>query len=59
MTAMLDANTQALIWQVVIKYAKEHEVGILVISHEAPLLKRLCNRTIDLSTLIYQNTALK
>ncbi|MFK0730421.1 MAG: hypothetical protein ACFKPT_23020 [Gloeotrichia echinulata GP01] len=52
MTAMLDANTQALIWQVVIKYAKEHEVGILVISHEAPLLKRLCNRTIDLSTLI-------
>ncbi|PMB53928.1 ABC transporter ATP-binding protein [Fischerella thermalis CCMEE 5201] len=54
MTAMLDANTQALIWQVVIKYAKEHEVGILVISHEAPLLKRLCNRTIDLSTLIYQ-----
>ncbi len=54
MTAMLDANTQALIWQVVIKYAREHEVGILAISHEAPLLKRLCNRAIDLSTLIYQ-----
>ncbi|MCC5604115.1 ABC transporter ATP-binding protein [Nostoc favosum] len=61
MTAMLDANTQALIWQVVIKYAREHEVGILAISHEAPLLKRLCvgvagrrHRTIDLSTLIYQ-----
>ncbi len=54
MTAMLDANTQALIWQVVIKYAREHEVGILAITHEAPLLKRLCNRTINLSTLIYQ-----
>ncbi|MBW4430508.1 MAG: ATP-binding cassette domain-containing protein [Pelatocladus maniniholoensis HA4357-MV3] len=49
MTAMLDANTQALIWQVVIKYARERELGILVISHEAPLLKRLCERTIHLS----------
>lgn len=54
MTAMLDANTQALIWQVVKKYAKERDLGILVISHEAALLKRLCDRTIDLSTLIYQ-----
>ncbi|MDM9379419.1 ATP-binding cassette domain-containing protein [Chlorogloeopsis sp. ULAP01] len=54
MTAMLDANTQALIWQVVIKYAKEHEVGILVISHEAALLQRLCTHIIDLSKLIYQ-----
>ncbi len=54
MTAMLDANTQALIWQVVIKYAKEREVGILVISHEVALLQRLCTHIIDLSKLIYQ-----
>ncbi|PMB16019.1 ABC transporter ATP-binding protein, partial [Fischerella thermalis CCMEE 5319] len=54
MTAMLDANTQALIWQVVIKYAKEHEIGILVISHEVALLQRLCSHIIDLSQLIYQ-----
>jgi peptide/nickel transport system ATP-binding protein len=54
MTAMLDANTQALIWQVVKKYTKKRDLGILVISHEAALLKRLCDRTIDLSTLIYQ-----
>jgi peptide/nickel transport system ATP-binding protein len=53
MTAMLDANTQALIWQVVIKYTKEHEVGILVISHEVALLQRLCTHIIDLSQLIY------
>ncbi|MBD2341597.1 ATP-binding cassette domain-containing protein [Calothrix sp. FACHB-156] len=52
MTAMLDANTQALIWQVVIKYAKEHKVGILVISHEAALLQRLCTHIIDLSKLM-------
>ncbi|MEA5508010.1 ATP-binding cassette domain-containing protein [Halotia wernerae UHCC 0503] len=54
MTTMLDANTQALIWQVVMKYAREHEVGILVISHEATLLQRLCTHIIDLSKLIYQ-----
>lgn len=53
MTAMLDANTQALIWQVVIKYAKEHEVGILVISHEVALLQRLCIHIIDLSQLTW------
>jgi peptide/nickel transport system ATP-binding protein len=49
MTAMLDANTQALIWQVVIEYAQMHNLGLLVISHEPHLLKRLCNRIVDLS----------
>lgn len=48
MTAMLDANTQALIWQVVIQYARAHQVGILVISHEAALLRRLCNHIMNL-----------
>lgn len=48
MTAMLDANTQALIWQVVIQYARAHQVGILVISHETALLRRLCNHTMNL-----------
>ncbi len=49
MTAMLDANTQALIWQAVTTYAYQHNLGLLVISHEAPLLKRLCSRLIDLT----------
>ena len=49
MTAMLDANTQALIWQAVIGYTRQHNLGLLVISHEAPLLKRLCSRLIDLT----------
>jgi len=48
MTAMLDANTQAQILQAVMKYAHLNELGVLVISHEAPLLKRLCHRIIDL-----------
>ncbi|NEQ22486.1 MAG: ATP-binding cassette domain-containing protein [Microcoleus sp. SIO2G3] len=49
MTAMLDANTQALIWQAVTTYARQHNLSLLVISHEAPLLKRLCSRLIDLT----------
>lgn len=47
MTAMLDANTQALIWQAVLNYTRTHQVGLLVISHESALLKRLCDRIID------------
>jgi peptide/nickel transport system ATP-binding protein len=49
MTAMLDANTQALIWQAVLDYTRTHQVGLLVISHEFALLKRLCDRIIDLT----------
>lgn len=49
MTAMLDANTQALIWQAVLNYTRTHQVGLLVISHEFALLKRLCDRMIDVA----------
>jgi peptide/nickel transport system ATP-binding protein len=49
MTAMLDANTQALIWHVVMEYTRTHQLGLLVVSHEIHLLKRLCDRMLDLS----------
>lgn len=49
MTAMLDANTQAQIWQVVLDQARQRNLGLLVISHDAPLVTRLCDRTIDLT----------
>jgi len=49
MTAMLDANTQALIWQAVIATAQQRNLGLLVISHYAPLLNRLCTRVIKLA----------
>ncbi|MEM1311503.1 MAG: ATP-binding cassette domain-containing protein, partial [Cyanobacteria bacterium P01_H01_bin.153] len=42
MTAMLDANTQALIWQVVLDFARQYQVGIIAISHDTALLKRIC-----------------
>lgn len=44
MTAMLDANTQALIWQVVLDFAHQFQVGIIAISHDQPLLQRICQR---------------
>lgn len=44
MTAMLDANTQALIWDVILQWAKDREVGILVISHDFQLLQRVTDR---------------
>jgi peptide/nickel transport system ATP-binding protein len=49
MTAMLDANTQALIWQAVMQYARSQSLGLLITSHDAALLDRLCHRVIDLS----------
>jgi peptide/nickel transport system ATP-binding protein len=46
MTTMLDAITQAQIWHAVLEIAKEREMGILIVSHEAKLMERLCNKVI-------------
>lgn len=48
MTTMLDAITQAQIWQAVLKTAKEREMGIIVVSHERKLIERLCDRVVEL-----------
>ncbi len=47
-TTMLDAITQAQIWQVILEQARRRNLGVLVISHEAPLLERVCGRVIEL-----------
>lgn len=52
MTAMLDANTQAQIWHAVLAHARQSNLGVLVISHDAPLLERLCNRVVTMTELI-------
>ena len=49
MTAMLDANTQALIWQAVLSFVEKQQTGLVVISHDAPLLQKLCDRTLKLA----------
>ena len=48
MTTMLDAITQAQIWQVVIDYCKDKGIGLIVISHDRDLIDRVCHRVVDL-----------
>jgi len=50
MTTMLDAITQAQIWRVVLDIAKKRNLGLLVVSHEYSLIKRVCDRVIDLES---------
>nr|WP_245628071.1 ATP-binding cassette domain-containing protein [Shouchella shacheensis] len=49
MTSMLDAVTQAQIWNVILKIASKRHIGILAISHDKHLLKRVSHRIIDFS----------
>jgi peptide/nickel transport system ATP-binding protein len=44
MTTMLDAITQAQIWNTFLGICKTREIGVIVVSHEASLLNRLCDR---------------
>jgi peptide/nickel transport system ATP-binding protein len=51
MTTMLDAQTQAHIWHVVLNHCRFHKIGILAISHDQPLLNRICDHIIELSEI--------
>lgn len=51
MTTMLDAITQAQIWHTVLRLVKKRQLGMLVISHEIPLLKQTCNRILNFEEL--------
>jgi peptide/nickel transport system ATP-binding protein len=44
MTSMLDAITQAQIWNTILSFSKQNNAGIIIISHDGDLLKRLCDR---------------
>lgn len=43
MTTMLDAITQAQIWNAFLRICKSREIGVIVVSHETSLLNRLCD----------------
>jgi peptide/nickel transport system ATP-binding protein len=49
MTTMLDTITQAQIWKTVLDYARLHNIGMVVISHDQVLIKRICDRVVDLT----------
>jgi peptide/nickel transport system permease protein len=41
-TTMLDAINQAVIWRMLLSFVKENRAGVLVISHDAHLMERVC-----------------
>lgn len=51
MTTMLDAITQAQIWQTVLQLVEQRQLGVLVISHELPLLEQICTRILNFEQL--------
>jgi peptide/nickel transport system ATP-binding protein len=52
-TAMLDAISQAQIWQVLLSVVEERKLGMLVISHSPQLLARICTRTVTMRELAF------
>lgn len=57
MTTMLDAITQAQIWQAVMEIAAERGLGLVVISHDPALLQRVTGRIIPWDQLTASVTA--
>lgn len=47
-TTMLDVITQAQIWDVLLKEAEANDYGMLVVTHNMELAKRVCTRIVDL-----------
>lgn len=47
-TTMLDAITQVQMWESLLAYCEEHQVGLLMVTHSEALLNRLATRVIDL-----------
>lgn len=52
-SAMLDLITQAQIWAVLLREAERRGLGLLIVSHNAPLLERLCTRIETLDGLAH------
>ncbi|MGD8389570.1 MAG: ATP-binding cassette domain-containing protein [Desulfobacteraceae bacterium] len=50
-TTMLDALTQSLLWNMVLSFVKTHHAGVLVISHDAGLMERICDRIMDMADI--------
>jgi peptide/nickel transport system ATP-binding protein len=54
-TTMLDAVTQVQIWDLLIKIAKERNIGLLVVSHDKELVKRICDDVIYFDEINHSN----
>ncbi len=47
-TTMLDAVTQAQIWRAILARVRESGLGVLAISHDGALLKRVADRVVEM-----------
>jgi ABC-type dipeptide/oligopeptide/nickel transport system ATPase subunit len=50
-TTMLDALTQAEIWRMLLSFVQKNRVGVLVISHDARLVERVCDTVVHIDTI--------
>ena len=41
---MLDLITQAQIWTVLLDQAEKQNLGLVIVSHNSPLMEKLCTR---------------
>lgn len=51
MTTMLDAVTQVQIWNLVIDLVRMKNIGMLVVSHDKDLIKKICNEVVYLDDI--------
>ena len=47
-STMLDVITQAQIWNLLLKISDKNKLGMLVVTHNIELAKKVCNRIIEL-----------
>lgn len=47
-TTMLDAYSTAQLWQVIESYLQDQEAGLIFVSHDSALVKRIATRRVDL-----------
>ncbi|WP_019240785.1 MULTISPECIES: ABC transporter ATP-binding protein [Bacillus] len=51
MSAMLDAITQAQLWNLLLQLMKERNLGIVMITHNEALAAKVCNRIVRINEL--------
>lgn len=47
MTSMLDVVTQAQIWELVLRMARERTMGVVAITHNLHLVEKICDRVVE------------
>ena len=47
-TTMLDAITQAQVWNYLIEHTEKRKMGMLIITHHADLAEKVCHRIVEM-----------